>query len=64
MIIQFEIIYRSNYDKNLQLNYTCTDVRIKICFETLNKYTKESKKHTYFRLKIYIKSYHLYSITI
>lgn len=28
--MKFEIIYRSNYDKNLQLNYTYTDVRIKI----------------------------------
>lgn len=35
--MKFEIIYRSNYDKNLQLNYTYTDIRIKICFEILNK---------------------------
>lgn len=49
--MKFEIIYRSNYDKNLQLNYICTDVRIKICFETLNKYTK---KH------IYVTSTHIF----
>lgn len=40
--MKFEIIFIDQITKNLQLNY---DVRIKIYFETLNKYTK---KHTHF----------------
>lgn len=40
--MKFEIIFIDQITKNLQLNY---DVRIKIYFETLNKYTKE---HTHF----------------
>lgn len=49
--MKFEIIFIDQITKNLQLNY---DVRIKIYFETLNKYTK---KHTHFLFL-----FHLYNL--